>query len=790
MKSELSNEFLPMRLERRPTAAPPRPAPPPRVAAPVVAVVLAIFAAFLATCLQAALHVATGGTPPPPSGYTLLGPIGGALIGAMANTAVFSTVLVVAFASFGGATVLLLRAGWRSSALASVHLEGERSCPLRCRPPGFLPGAGYLAIAITASLLFVYTALFAMASARADAFALPPDVQTLSDRLLRLVYTVSGLSVRPNWWLPLLAHLAAPVFAMAAIWGFARVAGFPFAPGTRRHDDPPPRALWEWGVVASMCVLALLTFLWRLGDWPWVIMQDSGIGARFGFDLVREGSQRNVFADPWIPNICFVPRALAAEAVGNLTLPLRLVSALVSSIGLVVAWLLYRSFFRAPTALALLFLTLSSHHVFHYSRMGTMHIDNLYWAVALLLLLRRAEFAPAGPWRLAVYTAVGAVAGFGFGLYPGAKLGMVAVATVVALRAFAQPDYWRCRWIDHAFMVAMALVMIAPHLLVPEAGARRDLETYLLRGDVLMREFARPGVADAGILTVEQLTARRMIDAVGLFHFRADNSHNYTSLFPLAGPLVGGLSLLGLALMLVHFRSWLTILLGVTFLAGCWLGGALRIVPDPPSSSRLMVLAPVLFLAAGVALDVVISAVGLLVTRLGWPYRQSRDGLVVLVAGIVLLLLVLLRDAATNQALYRRWNNEPRLMYHSWMMQSTQLLRYWESRGGRPERLIQFDVDTYANQTFLHMDYYWPDSAGKRIWVPENQGLEPEMVPETGLVWFVVHDDRRRMLDPIRNLYPGGRSVRIPPPPFEGYGKGYTIYEVRLPRDPATESSS
>lgn len=733
---------------------------------------LLILSISLAWLAQSSLHVLVGGTPPGSEAYGLV-PGFGALLTEAPTWSRAVCLYTVAIAVFLLAVMVAPR-GMRSLPGGIVHLEGEPFSPLRRRPER---GVRVLfgALLLIGVPFFLLLHLFVLATARIDVFPAILTPKDLPGRML--LWAVSFLPVenRPSWAMAYgLYLLQLPVLGfLVHAWG--RWRGLPWRVPRMSHLSPPRRVWWEWPAAGIVAIIFTLVALHRVEVVPYVIQQDDGIGARFSQELVRPGSTMNIFGNDWIPNPAVAPRGVTIALFGNSNAVLRQTSAVIGGMTMLAAFFCYRALFAAGTSLALLLLTALSFHAAHFARVGTMHIDSLLAMFLALGVFFRAELSGPGPRRTALYGAAGALVGICHGLYPASRLSAITIGGMLVVRLFFQAEPGRRRLFDLGFLIFCALVFIAPFKAYNGPSVDRANEVYLLSQPHLQNEFVRLEQIGRPVDSVQELVAHHLKNALGVFHYRSDNSHNLSSPFPAASPLVASLSLLGGALLLLRFRSWLALVCLGTYLGACLFGGALRFGPHAPSSSRMITLVPILMIAAGVPLSLLGRA--LRGAAAAAPARLGQFAPLFVPVVVAGFLWVLAQEAWTNRALYQRCLNDPSLRYNAWMSHSTELQRFVESRVPAPDVIHHFGADFVANQSYYHNDFLLPHTVGRRFWIPPGESFNPARGLYPGTTWFIFHRTRLGELSPIREAFPGGRILIPPPVDIHGYPSRYVIYE-------------
>ncbi|MCC5875169.1 MAG: hypothetical protein JJU11_03015 [Candidatus Sumerlaeia bacterium] len=747
---------------------------------PLLTTIILLVVIALAWTGQSIIHHFVGGSPPGPGAYSLVPFVSHIVLSEPSVTLgrflILLSMVIVALVFLFGSGI-----GRNAAVFRALHLEKEPPTPHYYRPSRtarFWWFLGFLAVAC----VFVFTCLFVLASARFDIFHLPMHREIgWGDQFLAAWYRLLGLDDRPAWWLPAFVYILLVPIGLLLMYCWTRLRGVAWRDEVATLPGKRPTGVVEWSLAGFIAVIFTLFALHQVGSYPAAIQQDDGIGARYGMMLVMPGSSTNIFADDWLPYPSLLPRALTSLMAGHSTEVLRLTSAVMGGFTILAAFFCYRGVFPVITSLVLLILTASSHHVYHFSRVGTMHIDSLLGVFLILGLMFRAEVAPPGPKRSVLYILAGALGGLSMGLYPASRIGVMMIALFVFLRVFGQPDLFRHRVKDLMLLLVTLVVMAAPFQLAKTPGDDRSQQIYLLERSNIHFEFQRLDAAGESAGSVDEVLARHFRNAVGVFHDRWDNSHNYSTPFPASSPLVAALSLLGLAVYILRFRSTLAILSIVVFLGACFWGGALRFGPAPPSSSRMITLVPILMLAAGVPI--------LLLEQSGWEalrrFNRRFKGealhqrIFLVVAGLLLVWLVV-HEIRLNRAMHLRMANDVRLHGNGWMLGSTELQRFMESHRPSPDVIYHLGVNETANQTYIHNDYFLPHTIGRRHWIGIGEELTPDDITHPGRTWFIVEDVRMEELAGIQEMFPGGRILEPPPVPIEGVGSFYVIYEVNI----------
>jgi 4-amino-4-deoxy-L-arabinose transferase-like glycosyltransferase len=291
----------------------------------------------------------------------------------------------------------------------------------------------------------------------------------------------------------------------------------------------------------------------------------------------------------------FLAWGLAMRLLGDTVAGLRALSALIGTATVLTTFLMARELWgRRAAWLAAVLLTFGHFHL-HYSRLAVNNVaDGLLMTLSLWLVVRGLRSRKAIHFALA-----GVVIGAGWYGYFGARLIGIVVVAFLAWRAAAEKGF-RARYGGLLKVLAgAALVTIAPLVVYyvghPGALAARSRQVSIFASGWLMREQQITGRGATSLL-LEQL-----LKSISAFNYTLDPTFWYRAQIPLLDPISGGLLVLGLLWTTAHWRRpangllllwlWLAVLFG-------WV-----VTENPPSSMRLVIVAPALALLGGLGLN-------------------------------------------------------------------------------------------------------------------------------------------------------------------------------------------
>jgi 4-amino-4-deoxy-L-arabinose transferase-like glycosyltransferase len=479
----------------------------------------------------------------------------------------------------------------------------------------------------------------------------------------------------------------------------------------------------------------------------------------------------NPFSTGWydVPTMSFVWYGLGMRIFGATVAGLRTLPALVGAITVLTTFLLARELWGRRVAWFSALAIAFGHFHLHYSRLGSNQIgDGLFvtltlWLLALGLRSRRAiHFALAG-----------AVLGLGWYGYYGARLIGIVVAFYLTGLAVVESHFLSRYGRFFLVLLIAALVVMAPLLFHfaahPDVLVSRTREVNVLASGWLAERRAATGHSTARVL-LEQFWK-----SVTAFNYTLDPRYWYRATIPLLDFVSGGLLIVGMACVIGR-RCWRSDgLLLIWFWAAVILGWTLT--ENPPSSMRLVIVAPALALLVGIGLDGLLT----LSQRVLGGKPRNWDRVAAFLLGTVAVLNVHYYfvvytpkriygdptgEIATVLSRYLAERNDGYTVYFYGAP-----VMYW---GHGPVTWGGREVFIYGHGTIRFMAR---DVRGMDI-LPPDEG-EPPPPDLTHGARFVFLPHRFDELEAIRTQYPGGEESSVY---SDVDGRLlYTLYEVPPP---------
>lgn len=530
-----------------------------------------------------------------------------------------------------------------------------------------------------------------------------------------------------------IARLAVPHGGVAvAAWLVLLVAGALLA---LRSDAPRRRhrTRWTWaerGALAALLVVGAALRFVQLGEAPPMVHLDSAECGLRGLAILR-GEVPDVFDfSPWYntPYLSFVPYAVTQALSPSTIIGLRLPSALLGTLLLVPLYLFARRWYGRAVALIATGGVAVSHVAIHFSRIGLWNIQVLFYELTAFACLAHGLARR----RAASLFAAGVVSGLALYSYTAGRL--IPIVVLAFLATLIGRDRWRPLLRLGAFYVAgialAALPLTLNYVKHPEVLAfDRTGSVWVLAEENREHVAAVSGATTAaGILWYQTAQTLRGFVTLG------DTSSQYGTSQPILAPWTAVLALAGLVLA-VHRRAApryrFLLLWGVLALAL----GSIAVL-DPPSHTRLLVLVPLPYLLAGIALVAVLRRV-----RAALAVRPPVEA----VAAALLVVTV----AASSLAGYRSFVAFMRTMPREW-----DVLRVMERLGD--------DYDYYL----FTGPFLLADSPIFRLFAARSRAItafSPADLPDrlTGDTAFIVLGEPRGIGIAITDRFPGSEREVI-----------------------------
>jgi predicted membrane-bound mannosyltransferase len=505
--------------------------------------------------------------------------------------------------------------------------------------------------------------------------------------------------------------------------------------------------------LALLVLFALLVRGYDLEHIPANLGGDEGTQGADALQLLRP-ALGNPFSTGWysVPTMSFLAYGMSMEVFGATVSGLRALSAVVGAATVLTTFLLARELWGPRAAwLSGAALALSHYHI-HFSRLGSNQIaDGLFITSSLWLLMRGLRTR-----RASTFAAAGAAVGLGWYGYFGARLVVVVVVCYLAWQAMV-----RHRFLDRyghllVIMVASAAVVAAPLLLhyVAHPGdlVSRPRQVSIFASEWLAREREVTGRSSVSLL-FEQFWK-----SISAFNYTLDPTFWYRASIPLLDSVSGLFFILGMTWAMRRYRWPSSSLLVIWFWLALILGWVTT--ENPPSSQRMVIVAPALALFVGLGVDQLFRLLRRLLEGQQTVYLGLAMGLLVAVAGLNLRYYFLVYTPT------RVYGNPTAEM-------TTVLARQLEERGG--DHVVYFHGPPYVYWDFGTLRFMARDVMGIDV-PPPQEGEAPQ--PDLGRgARFVLHPRRLDELEGIQARYPGGRTEYV-----HSTADGellYAMYEVR-----------
>jgi 4-amino-4-deoxy-L-arabinose transferase-like glycosyltransferase len=392
-----------------------------------------------------------------------------------------------------------------------------------------------------------------------------------------------------------------------------------------RHDR---RRSAELAFVAALILIGLVLRAWDLGHIPANMSGDEGTQGMSAVDVL-EGRQRNPFATGWftVPTMSFFAQAASLRLFGDSVAGLRALSALVGTATLLITYLFARrNLTRRAALFALAALTFNHYHI-HFSRLGSNQIADPFFMVLTLLFLteglRRTKTASdaadnsaqdtiriTNAWFLAAGLAIG-LSWYG---YFGSRVIVLVVAAFLCTEAILTRGFLRRNARPLTIMGLMAFMSASPLLAhyvsyPANLSARFNQVNFFLWLD---RELERPNHD-----SVFSLVMRQFWRSISAFNHTLDPTFWYRARIPLLDFVSGIFFVLGLPAAIIQWRRAHMRLILFWFTFAIVIGWVLT--ENPPSSMRMLIVAPAAALLAAIGLD-------RLLTLAQWAVGGNREG--------------------------------------------------------------------------------------------------------------------------------------------------------------------
>lgn len=501
--------------------------------------------------------------------------------------------------------------------------------------------------------------------------------------------------------------------------------------------DPRPRGArhrWRWAEALALAILLAVGAALRgyaLADYPPMMHQDTAECGLRGLEILH-GRVADVFDfSSWYntPYLSFVPYAASYAVMGPTILGLRLPSVIFGCLALLALYLFARRWFGVIAALIATALVAVSHVSIHFSRIGLWNIQTLFYEVAAFALVGRGVQTRR---RLPMFAA-GVIAGLALYSYTAGRL--IPIVVLVFLATMLRPGrIGRVTRLAGFFLFGMAVAaapLVLNYIKDPSIlAADRTASVWVLAGE--NREHLEATLGTAAPLPV---LWQQMVRTVAGFGALGDTSSQYGTTQPLVTPWMACLALVGLGLAVRRWRVARYRFLLVWAACGLILGSIL--VLDPPSHTRLLVLVPLPYLLAALALVAAADAVRRRASSLP-PAALAAVG-----AAVIALA------AAINLSGYARFNQVMREMPREW-----DVLRVMERLGDGYDYYLFTGPFLLADSPIFHLF-----AARTRAVTAFTVADLPDQL--SGDSAFILLGDRRGLGATIDERFPGSQREEI-----------------------------
>ena len=386
--------------------------------------------------------------------------------------------------------------------------------------------------------------------------------------------------------------------------------------------------------LAAIVAIALAARLVALGGFPASMTADEADNMQVILRIVH-GYGPGLFGFDWKPMPAFSLHLMTpAVWLTNFSLSgLRLTSALLSTLALIPLYLVARRAMSTAAALATTALLSTTLWYLHFSRSGWENVQVCLYALALMWLLGLA--IERERWEL--FAAAGGALALGmYGYFAGWSLPLAVIASL-PLALLVHRAAWRRVLAGYGVVLAIALLLYTPQLI--SFSRNMHVLTGGRVGSVAITNQAQAGEGLPALLFDQaQRTARTFLLMDRTYVPTGLNDRYIASGWSFLDPVTGALYMLGL---LVGLRRWrLT-----------WLWWPMLLVPlavtqlpalRAPDGARALIVAPVMLLFAGLALD-------WLVGERRWRHPVWASGVAAAVVAVMIF----------NVAGYIRWQSSP-----------------------------------------------------------------------------------------------------------------------------------
>ena len=523
---------------------------------------------------------------------------------------------------------------------------------------------------------------------------------------------------------PLVAAIAWVLAIAAAVAGSYRRA-----PASRRLNG---RALL---LSAILFLVALLVRAVALDNIPTTLSGDEAsaglVAAQF-----RRGEADNLLGLGWFsfPAFFFAVQSAGLWLMGRTAMAIRLASALAGALTVVGAYWLARSLFNRLTGLLAAIFLLAAHFHVHFSRIALQNIwDGLFIVWALWGLWHGWKSGRRGSFVVA-----GVALGLGQYFYVSMRIAPLLFLVWAGIAYLVQRDRFRRRLPDlilAAFVAAVIFLPLGLFYAAHPAEFNAPMQRVTIFNGWLESQMAMTGEPAVIVILGEMRNA-----LLGFTHLPLRHWYNPGSPLLLAVPAALFWSGVLWALYLFDLRSLLLLLPILSVVA---LGGLSQ---DAPASQRFVLAVPTT--AILVALPLGQAAVWL---RALWP----RYRIAIAAAAVLFMSLVGLNDL---HYYFAEVYDDYVLGGHNTQV-AMAVARYLQNQEDPAQDVYFFGLPRMGYYSLSTIRYLAPEMRGHDVEEPLTARPPWQL---DGPAIFIFLPERKRELDYIRAVYPGGieREVR------------------------------
>ncbi|MFZ0544564.1 MAG: glycosyltransferase family 39 protein, partial [Candidatus Promineifilaceae bacterium] len=559
-----------------------------------------------------------------------------------------------------------------------------------------------------------------------------------------VAYSISkSASPASHPWIPIYLWIVAAALTIFALWPVQSADQQPAHPQTEQRS-------WEIPAVIALTTIALVIRLIDLTGHPYII---NGSEASIGLDTLAaaSGTLQNPFSAGWLtnPTLPLFILAFPLKLFGASTLGIRLLSPFIGAVTVPALYFSGRRWFGPPVALLASILLTGSHLHIHYSRLGLTNV----WDPLLALLVFGLIYAAWLSGRRPTWLLAGLAVGLTPYLFTTAHLFpfmLPLILLALLLRRPYPPGYLR----NLAAAGILALVVALPQFLFYRANdvvfMDRANTLGIFQSNWFVEEGTRTGQNSADIL------AQQFRQALFAFQSGQDTSNAYNPGRPLLSFAPAVFLTIGIGLALWRLRQLryqlLLIWLGVTLFTAAFL------IQSPPSSHRLLIAVPAVYLLIAVAL-------GWLGQQLLTVLRLNRAYLLPALLTLALLMsfsdLVFYFGQYRSQHLFGDRNTE--IAY--------QMAAYLNSLDGSWDGYFYGPPSMYTS--FPTFPFLLAD-LNESLTFTDVVGGDPPQPPQGDTVYLFI-PERAAELPTVQALYPNGRVLT-----FDGYHGSPLFYAYEI----------